>query len=341
ESRTASGVIQDLNGGFTVFSSTDRSYGPGFDRDISVIRTDTAGNLTSMHRIGLPSNEMPRSFVQTADSDYVVLGNSTSFAAGQQHIYLARFDLRGCVPHFYDLGVAQEGLLCPGDTLLLDAGPGFMNYQWSNGHTAQTFAMTSGDTVHVQATDSAGCPHYSTWIYRPYIESPTFSWVDQGQGVVDFTSMGQSWTNQTWDFGDGGSDTAANPTHVFMQNGAYEVCLTVPVAGCGMVEVCDTVVIMQVGLAEMEADVRELQVWPVPASAGWNMRWGVELGVGMENGVVEVVDLAGRVVAREGFAGNKGNMVQMRRNGLAAGWYGLRLRLEDGRVFRGKVLLRD
>lgn len=43
-----------------------------------------------------------------------------------------------------------------------------------------------------------------------------------------------------WDFGDGSTSNAANPSHTFMANGLYEVCLTVG-SHCGEMTACQTI----------------------------------------------------------------------------------------------------
>ena len=64
--------------------------------------------------------------------------------------------------------------------------------------------------------------------------------------TVNFSSAGSADPEGTavtyaWDFGDGGTSTAANPSHVFATNGSFQVKLTVTDAG-GLTGVSNTVV---------------------------------------------------------------------------------------------------
>jgi gliding motility-associated-like protein len=46
--------------------------------------------------------------------------------------------------------------LCPGDTLILNAGAGYTVYQWQNLAATQTFTVTTGGVYHVTVTGSCG-----------------------------------------------------------------------------------------------------------------------------------------------------------------------------------------
>ncbi len=47
--------------------------------------------------------------------------------------------------------------ICEGDTVLLDAGPGFANYQWSTGQSGQTIEVTEAGGYVVTTTNASGC----------------------------------------------------------------------------------------------------------------------------------------------------------------------------------------
>lgn len=55
------------------------------------------------------------------------------------------------------LNIGNDVTLCPGDSLLLDPGPGLDNYQWNTGsHSEAIWAHTAG-TYRVQTTTANGC----------------------------------------------------------------------------------------------------------------------------------------------------------------------------------------
>ena len=47
--------------------------------------------------------------------------------------------------------------ICDGETLVLDGGPGFINYQWSNGSNNQMITVSNGGTFNLSVIDSNGC----------------------------------------------------------------------------------------------------------------------------------------------------------------------------------------
>jgi gliding motility-associated-like protein len=52
--------------------------------------------------------------------------------------------------------LGADTLLCPGDTLHLDAGNGFSTYAWQDGSTNATYAVSRGGTYYVTVTNSCG-----------------------------------------------------------------------------------------------------------------------------------------------------------------------------------------
>jgi|GEM_PF-525222 len=54
-----------------------------------------------------------------------------------------------------DLG--NDTSICDGNTLVLNAGPGFSSYSWSDGSTGQTLSVNMGGTYDVTVTDANGC----------------------------------------------------------------------------------------------------------------------------------------------------------------------------------------
>lgn len=62
----------------------------------------------------------------------------------------------------------------------------------------------------------------------PPLPNADFTWTNPSGGLVTFTD---ATTNNpldwAWDFGDGGTSTQQNPSHIYAANGKYNVCLTV------------------------------------------------------------------------------------------------------------------
>lgn len=270
EERSAKGAIVDLNGGYTFTTMTQGTFGPDEDRDIALLRLDTAGLLVDEIRIGRDFDDVPRYFAQTPDSQYVVLGYTRSFVPTAQQVYLVKVGLQGCNAHFYWPGFPEQDTLCPGDSATLDAGAGFASYLWSNGDTGRFSTMFANDTVFVAATDAQGCIHYSNYFRGSFAPSPAFGYSFLSGNVVTFDLVGGQ--QGTWDFGDGSPPvTAGDVTHTFSAAGVYAVCYTEIFPGCGPFTVCDSVTILLIGAAETGG--AGMRVYPNPARAGVHVSW--------------------------------------------------------------------
>lgn len=286
EERSAKGAIVDLNGGYTFTTMTQGTFGPDEDRDIALLRLDTAGQLMDVIRIGRDFDDVPRYFAQTPDSQYVILGYTRSFVPTAQQVYLAKVGLQGCNAHFYWPGFPEQDTLCPGDSAMLDAGAGYVSYLWSNGDTGRFSTLAVNDTVFVAATDAQGCIHYSNYFRGRFTPAPSFAYVllSGSQVAFDLTSGQQG----TWDFGDGSpSVVGSDVSHTFLTPGVFEVCYTQDFPGCGPFTVCDSVTILVTVAMEPAADA--LLVYPNPATAAVQVSWP-----GRTAFEIEVWDLVGR-----------------------------------------------
>lgn len=54
------------------------------------------------------------------------------------------------------LNIGPDQTICANESALLDAGPGFYRYQWSNGVTTQTNSISFGGTYRITVTDPCG-----------------------------------------------------------------------------------------------------------------------------------------------------------------------------------------
>ena len=87
--------------------------------------------------------------------------------------------------------------------------------------------------------------------------------------TVDFTDLtGSPNGNYLWDFGDGNTSTAQNPSHTYASTGAFSVCLTVTDA-CGTGSTCDPITFTAVGIQDGHPEIGfALYPNPIEASRG-------------------------------------------------------------------------
>lgn len=136
-------------------------------------------------------------------------------------------------PLVVDLG--SDFLTTQPDTVLLDAGPGFASYLWSDGSVTQTTISSTFGMYCVTVTDTNGC-----WVSDCILigemptQPPDANFTCEclmdtaGIWLVSFTDLSlnlpASWQ---WDFGNGGTSSQQNPTHWYSQEGFYTMSLTV------------------------------------------------------------------------------------------------------------------
>lgn len=126
-----------------------------------------------------------------------------------------RIDLRG-VPELEGIfGDVFIGYDVPGGVAWISyTGTGVINRSYVQ--TAFGWSEFFGD-FHFRVVTSAltGAPMADFSV--DYLATPTLNFTDESTG---------SPTEWYWDFGDGGTSTLENPTHTYLVNGVYNVCLT-------------------------------------------------------------------------------------------------------------------
>lgn len=111
-----------------------------------------------------------------------------------------------------------------------------------------TYTTNGTYTVCLIATNAGGS---STQVCKqvtvtnaPIIPVANFSWVNPNGGLVNFTDLSTNTpTGWSWTFGDGGTSTAQNPSHVYAANNTYNVCLVASNTAGNSPQVCKSVVV--------------------------------------------------------------------------------------------------
>ncbi|HEY1039624.1 MAG TPA: PKD domain-containing protein [Bacteroidia bacterium] len=102
----------------------------------------------------------------------------------------------------------------------------------------------NGGQLNVGLVSYSGCGNDTAWnLITLNCISPVSSFTSATNNLtVNFTSTSTAASAYSWDFGDGKTSTAQNPSHVFQATGTYTVCLTSS-NGCGSSTVCNTVTV--------------------------------------------------------------------------------------------------
>ncbi len=104
---------------------------------------------------------------------------------------------------------------------------------------------TKGAVLTANVSKTTGAITRITYSLTPPLVAPVanFTWANPYGGFVQFTNTStNNPTSYAWTFGDGGTSTAANPSHTYAANGTYNVCLTATNAA-GSNQYCTNVVV--------------------------------------------------------------------------------------------------
>jgi PKD repeat protein len=122
-----------------------------------------------------------------------------------------------------------------------DFGDGSTSTQQSPSHT---YAALGTYTACLISSSVCGADTFCQQVIISCVPpASNFSFAVSSDSVANFTNNASAnSTAWTWTFGDGGTSTAANPTHVYQAPGTYTACLIVT-NSCGRDTFCNNVVI--------------------------------------------------------------------------------------------------
>ncbi len=218
------------------------------------------------------------------------------------------------------VSLGADQLLCNGAILLLDAGNPGATYQWSPNSTSQTLVAAAAGAYSVAVTDSNGCTGMDTVLITNGL-SPIagYTFTVGGAGLsYAFTNTSTGAISYAWSFGDGGTSTAANPTHTYAA-GSFTATLIVTNA-CGSDTITQPLTVVGIGASFADGTVK---VFPNPSNGKFQVSF--DLGIA-EEVTLTVQNLAGQVVYTHDLGLVSGPVqADVQLGSLSAGVYLLRL----------------
>jgi hypothetical protein len=221
-------------------------------------------------------------------------------------VTLGSFTLPDYLNDVEKLDMVREGdtlEICDGDSLTLNARFGHDNFHWYK--DGSLIASGSGSLSVNQSgiyrllaemtNDSLYIWSEEVMVIVNQVPAPQFTYtpsLPMATLPISFSDTGSVGT-YFWDFGDGSTDTTANPSHSYANAGTYIVTLTVTNGIC-QGTFSDTVVVSPfVGMDPAQVSGFEVGVYPNPVDAQLGVRLNLTQALVLD---IAVTDLVGRTV---------------------------------------------
>lgn len=228
------------------------------------------------------------------------------------------------------INLGADTSVCNGVQLTLDAGTDGISYFWNTGASTREITVNSPGNYIGNVINAEGCAKSDTIKVDMSGELPVIQGIsvnNNGLYTFRFTPVNpQNVTAYDWNFGDGSPHSnLQNPSHTYADDGNYVVVLRME-SSCGFAIITTAAHI--VGIDQVNADQRELTVYPNPARETATIQ---NLGaLKMEN--ITVLNLHGQVVHRAKADSKDKHVLQLR--GMAAGIYTVSVITDKGTVIR-------
>lgn len=221
--------------------------------------------------------------------------------------------------------------VCQGDTFCLSTGftdPSY-THVWSTGATTETVCTQIIAGYWAIATDSNGCMWADSIILGPGPAVPTSAagFDTTNCPIVDFSDLSTGTIDTYfWDFDDGNSSVAPNPSNDYTMagNGTYDV-IFVATNSCGS---DTTLLTVEINCLVNITDGLDNKLFVYPNPNQGKFRVMTEL-TGTVPVSWQITDLQGRVVMERDFGSQSGNFVEDVEMDYARGVYFLKFRAGD------------
>jgi PKD repeat protein len=183
---------------------------------------------------------------------------------------------------------ADKIIVCSGGSITFTTAPGASKYFWDYGDATSGYAPTEVTThlytnfttapvvltVKLTTTSFYNCTDEETMTVTVMpMPQPQFG-VDKPTQIFDPDGNTVAFTDQTnagtwiygWDFDDGGTSTAQNPTHTYTALGTYNVTLKVNNANCSDSITHKVSVLPKAPVADFDTIPSGCEPWPVSLS---------------------------------------------------------------------------
>lgn len=129
--------------------------------------------------------------------------------------------------------------ICEGQTSTLSVSSPHDQYLWSNNDTTNNITISSPGTYYATVRTNCCIGYDSIVVIVDSLPVANYTYTS-GSLDVSFTETAIHEDTWLWNFGDGDTSTAQNPTHTYAAVGTYNICLIASDA-CGTDTMCNTI----------------------------------------------------------------------------------------------------
>lgn len=148
------------------------------------------------------------------DTSYTIMAEKTPGCFGYDTVHII-------VNQSPPINLGPDRGFCTGDSLDLDAGPGFNQYQWSNGNNTQQVAVYSTGVISIIGTTVQGCRSFDTLVVPNVYALPVVSLNKDSSlctGNPRILDAGAGFTNYAWNTGSSSQSITVNNIGVYSVN---------------------------------------------------------------------------------------------------------------------------
>jgi len=162
------------------------------------------------------------------------------------------------------LNLGPDVDICEGQSVTLDGGAGDF-YLWNDFSRNKILTVDHTGIKSITVTDVNGCQS-SDQISVNVSPYPLSSFnINANNLEVVFTNESTDAVSYYWEFGDGLTDTVANPVHVYAEAGVYSVSLKASGSACGTSVFTDALTLINTATDELNS-VLSFTVYPNPSN---------------------------------------------------------------------------
>mgnify|MGYP002398336839 FL=1 len=175
--------------------------------------------------------------------------------------------------------------LCDGDTLILDAGAGFVSYHWNTGEQTRLLTVTQAAAYHAEITDANGCAGLTDTVQVTVLPAPLKPVISRSEDDLHAPAA----ASYRW-FADGQlmAGETGQDLHI-TQTGSYQVEVT-NAQGCSALSDPYMVTVLDVEGEVLPSSLR-IAVYPDPARDAATLKVDI---ASTESATVWLTDLLGR-----------------------------------------------